>query len=134
MATRSPDPRRPDEGADDPLPARPGARSVLAVPEFRGLFTAHLLSLLGDQLARVALAVLVFSRTGSALLTALVYALGFLPAVVAGPLLSPLADRWPRRELMIGCDLVRAVLVAGMALAPGHLVLLCVLLVATEVL
>jgi MFS family permease len=107
---------------------------VWSYPEFRGLFTAQVLSLLGDQLARVALAVLVYSRTGSALLTALVYALGFLPAVVAGPLLSPLADRRPRRELMVACDLLRAGLVLAMALGAAHLVLLCVLLVATEVL
>ncbi len=107
---------------------------MLSVPEFRGLFAAQVLSLFGDQLARVALAVLVFARTGSALLTALVYALGFLPAVVAGPLLSPLADRWPRRELMVACDLLRAGLVTAMALGVAHLVLLCGLLVAAEVL
>ncbi len=107
---------------------------MLSVPEFRGLFAAQVLSLTGDQLARVALAVLVFARTGSALLTALVYALGFLPAVVAGPLLSPLADRRPRRELMVVCDLLRAVLVSAMALGAAHLVLLCGLLVVAEVL
>lgn len=52
------------------------------------LWLAEVLSLLGDQLARVALSVLVFDRTGSALLTGLVYGLSFLPALVAGPLLG----------------------------------------------
>jgi len=74
--------------------------------------------LLGDQLARVALSVLVFERTNSTLLTAAVYALTFLPAFFGGLLLGGLADRYPRRRVLIGCDVVRAVLVAAMAL-PG---------------
>ena len=113
---------------------RTGFTAAFAVREFRGLFSAHVLSLVGDQLARVALTVLVYDRTGSALLTGLVYALGFLPAVLGGPLLGGLADRWPRRGLLIGCDLGRAVLVAAMALGSHHLVLLCVLLVTAELL
>lgn len=113
---------------------RVGFGEVFAVVEFRGLFAAQVLSVVGDQLARVALAVLVFDRTGSALLTGLVYALGFLPAVVGGPLLGGLADRRPRRQLMIQADLARAALVAGMAFAGSHVVLLCALLVAAELL
>jgi hypothetical protein len=53
---------------------RQGFRDALAVGEFRVLWLAHAQSRLGDQLARVAIAVLVFSRTSSALLTALTYA------------------------------------------------------------
>jgi len=44
---------------------------VLGLPEFRGLALAGLLSAAGDQLARVALSVLVYQRTSSPLLTAL---------------------------------------------------------------
>jgi hypothetical protein len=52
---------------------------VLAEPQFRALWVAQLLSVLGDQVARVALAVLVFAETASAGLTALTCALTFLP-------------------------------------------------------
>ena len=100
----------------EPRPAR--YRDVFAVAEFRALFAAHLLSVIGDQFARVALTVLVFARTGSAALTALTYALTFLPAIVAGPLLSGLADRYPRRTVMVVADVARAALVAVMAV-PG---------------
>lgn len=93
-------------------------REVFAVAEFRALFGAHLLSVVGDQFARVALAVLVFERTHSAGLTALTYALTFLPSLVAGPLLSGIADRLPRRSVMVAADLARAGLVALMA-TPG---------------
>lgn len=95
-----------------------GFRDVLAVREFRALWVAELLSVAGDQLARVGLAVLVYQRTNSAGWTALTYALTFLPALIGGVLLSGLADRYPRRELMIGVDLARAV-VALLMVIPG---------------
>src|SRR5664279_4216631 len=49
-------------GTGEPTPARPATfGAVCAVGEFRVLWLADVLSLLGDQLARVALAVLVLS-------------------------------------------------------------------------
>lgn len=74
--------------------------------------------MVGDQLAKVALSVVVYQRTGSAGLTALSYAVMLLPALVAGPLLSWVADAFPRRAVMVGCALAQAVLVGLMAL-PG---------------
>ncbi|NBE95261.1 MFS transporter [Nonomuraea sp. KC401] len=93
-------------------------REVIAIKEFRALWYGQGLSLLGDQLAQVALAVLVYDRTGSALATAAVYALTYLPSIVGGPLLAGLADRFARRGVMLTCDLLRAALVAVMAV-PG---------------
>ena len=97
---------------------RSGFRGVLAVPEFRALWAAELLSVAGDQLARVGLAVLVYAQTESASLTALTYALTFLPALLGGVLLGGLADRFPRRELMVFVDVFRAV-VAGLMAIPS---------------
>jgi len=90
--------------------------AVLRGREFRLLWLADAQSLLGDQLARVALSVLVYERTGSGLITAAVYALTYLPALFGGVLLGPLADRLPRRALLIGGDVIRAALLAVMAL------------------
>jgi MFS family permease len=101
---------------------------LLAVAEFRGLWAAQVLSLLGDQLARVALTVLVFDRTGSALLTGLVYAVTMLPWLIGGPLLSGLADRHPRRTVMIVCSLVSGAFIAAIAVPGLPLVVLVVLL------
>ena len=70
----------------------------------------------GDQLARVALTLLVYERTHSALLAAITYVASVVPEFLGGVLLAGLADRWPRRDLMIACDLTRAVLVTVMAL------------------
>ena len=86
--------------------------------EFRPLFGSFLLSTIGDELARVALTVLVYQRTQSTLLSAVTFAISYLPWVLGGPVLAALADRLPRHRVLIASDVARAVLVAGMAL-PG---------------
>ena len=91
---------------------------VLAIPEFRALFGASLLSQLGDQLARVAVAVLVFTQTRSTLLAATTFGLSYGTWVLCGPLLSVVPDRFPRRAVMVGCDVARTVLLGLLAL-PG---------------
>ncbi|HTF48951.1 MAG TPA: MFS transporter [Pseudonocardia sp.] len=106
-----------------------GLGEVFRSAEFRALWAAELFSILGDQLARVGLAVLVYGRTGSAAWTAATYALTFLPALAGGVLLGRLADRYRRRELMMVADLARAGLLGVMALPGVPLWLLCVLLV-----
>ncbi|WP_214369067.1 MFS transporter [Pseudonocardia sp. H11422] len=102
---------------------------VFRIPEFRALWAAELISVAGDQLARIALAVLVYGRTGSAGWAATVYALTFLPALIGGLLLGGLADRYRRREVMVVTDVVRAVLVGLMAIPGLSLWALCALLV-----
>lgn len=98
--------------------------------ELPGLLTAAAVSLVGDQLARVALAVLVLQRTASPALSAAAYASTYLPLVVAGPLLGGLADRLPRRRVLITADLLRAGLFALMAV-PGLPLTAVLLLVLT---
>ena len=100
-------------------------RQVFGVSEFRALWSAQILSVVGDQLARVALTLLVFQRTGSALLAAITFAVSIVPAFIGGLTLSGLADRLPRRQVMIASDLSRAVLVAIMAI-PGMPVFLMI--------
>ncbi|MYW14219.1 MFS transporter [Streptomyces sp. SID2955] len=100
-------------------PASPvGYGRVFAVPEFRAVFAAHTLSMLGVIVSEVALSVLVYDTTGSALLSALTFALGFLPYALGGTLLAPVADRFPARRVLVTCDLVCAGCVAVMA-GPG---------------
>jgi hypothetical protein len=52
------------------------------------------LSVAGDQLARVALTLLVYGRTHSALLAAVAFAASVVPTFLGGILLAGLADRW----------------------------------------
>jgi MFS family permease len=105
--------------AVSPSPARrPSFRDVFAVPEFRALWVAYILSMTGDRLALVALTLLVYARTKSPLLAAITFAAGLVPYLFGGMFLSGLADRLPRRTVMVACDLIRFVLVLAM-LAPG---------------
>ena len=85
---------------------------VLGVPEFRALFISQSLSLVGDQVARIALALLVYDRTGSAFAASATYGCSYLTWLIGGPVLSVLADRCRRRLVMITSDLARAALVA----------------------
>src|SRR5947209_4974982 len=112
---------------------RTGMLAALAVREFRPLWLAEAISIAGDQLAKVALALAVYGRTGSALWSAVVYALSFLPALAGGLGLSQLADRYPRRTLMVTCASAQAALVALMAVPGMPLAAMCVLLVGVGV-
>ncbi|MDN3359633.1 MFS transporter [Actinomadura sp. DC4] len=104
-------------------------RDLFTVREFRYLYAGLIISYVGDQLAAVAVAVLVFNRTDSGLLTGLAYASAFLPAL-AGPVLGAYADRLPRRALMVACDLARAVFIAALVIPGMPIWLMIVLLFA----
>jgi MFS family permease len=95
----------------------PTYRSVFAGSEFTAVFSARVLSDWGDQLARVAIAALVLHRSGSALFTAAVFAVSFLPQVFGQALLGPVADRLPRRTLLVVCDVLRAALLVLLVVA-----------------
>ena len=112
------------------VPPRATFRDVFAVREFRVLWASVTLSTAGDRLALVALTLLVYGRTRSPLLAAVVYAAGYLPWVIGGLFLADVADRRPRRSVMVFCDAARAVLVAAMVIPHAPLALLVALLFA----
>ncbi|MFF0727851.1 MFS transporter [Streptomyces sp. NPDC004134] len=135
----APVPAAPPSGRGDvPAPAPAGDAAdprsryadVFRVREFRFVFAAHVMSILGEVVAAIALTVLVYDRTGSPLLSALTLGVGLLPYLVGGTLLSSIADRVPARRVLVTCDLIAAVCFAAMVL-PGMpiaalLVLRCV--------
>jgi MFS family permease len=141
------DSEHPPRGGETPSPAGPddagaahgngqsagaGYGAVFSVREFRPIFAAHVLSILGTVLAEVALAVLVFRQTGSALLTGLVFATEFLPYALSGLLLSGIADRYPARKVLVGCDVISAACVGVMAVPGMPLVPVFVLRIVTS--
>ncbi|MCX2730198.1 MFS transporter [Saccharopolyspora sp. NFXS83] len=92
---------------------------VFAVAQFRVLFAGRLLGVMSDTVRSVALAVLVFERTDSPLLTAMAFTIGFLPQAAGGLFLAAMADRFPPRALVsTGYALQCAV---GLLLASGRL-------------
>jgi MFS family permease len=84
--------------------------SPLADVSLRRLWYARLVSEAGDWAARLALGLLVFTRTGSALAATSVTAVSLLPHLGIGQLLGTLADRLPHRRVMVVCDVWRGLL------------------------
>ncbi|MGH2895582.1 MAG: MFS transporter, partial [Solirubrobacteraceae bacterium] len=82
--------------------------ALLKTPSLRRFFLAHLQSELGTGAAYVALLLVGYQRLHSGWAIALVLLADFLPGIVLGAPLGALADRLPRRRLMIGADLLRA--------------------------
>jgi predicted MFS family arabinose efflux permease len=103
---------------------------IFAEREFRALFISRALSTVGDYLARAALTIAVFVETGSEALMGITFALTVLPDLIGGPVLAGLADRFPRRVVMVTVDFARAVLVLIMAIPGMPLVALWALLFA----
>ncbi len=98
----------------------PTALRPLRHRTYRLLIAGQLISNLGDWLALLALYALIVyqwdqgARGVGALLTAQT-----LPYAVIAPLAGVLADRWPRRAVMVVCDLARAGTTLGLAWAPN---------------
>src|SRR5262249_20183062 len=100
------------------ISSRARYRDVLGVAEFRAIFAANVVSLLGSVVAAVALTVLVYQQTRSPALAASVMALSFVPYLIGGTLLGATADRLPARRVLVTCDLASAALVGCMVI-PG---------------
>jgi Transmembrane secretion effector len=102
-------------------------REAFSFPEFRAIFLAHVISMTGTVLAQLAVAVLVYARSRSALLSALTFAVAFLPQLISGTLLSAVVDRVPTRRLLIGCSLLSAAVELAVALPANPVPVLLVL-------
>ncbi|HEV2782653.1 MAG TPA: MFS transporter [Actinophytocola sp.] len=78
-------------------------RQVLAQPVFRVVFGVRSLAIGANALQIVALSVLIYANTGSAVLAGLAFGAGFLPQVLGGVVLGALPDLVrPRRLIAAG--------------------------------
>lgn len=82
-------------------------RSIFSSRSFRQYFIGQSLSLFGDGFRTLAIPLLVFKLTHSALSTGVSYACEFLPFALFSVVAGSLADRLSRRTLMLGADAVR---------------------------
>ncbi|MDH3283597.1 MAG: MFS transporter [Acidobacteriota bacterium] len=88
-------------------------------PDFRRLYFARTASLLGDWFNLIAVLALIRVVGGSgAESIGLLLILKLLPAAVVGPLAGVVADRFPRRRIMITADAARFVTVLALFAAP----------------
>lgn len=78
-------------------------------PNYRHTWAGQGVSEVGDHFNTIAVFSLILSQTNSGLAVAGVMLARAIPMLLAGPLASVSLDRFDRRQLMIGSDLVRAV-------------------------
>ncbi|SDJ96723.1 Predicted arabinose efflux permease, MFS family [Actinopolyspora mzabensis] len=90
---------------------------ILAEPEFRIVLVGNLLMLLAETLRTLALSVLVFDATDSALLSAVTFGAGFIPQAIGGSTLTALADRLRPRRLLVAYDLLQTAVTGLLAAA-----------------
>ena len=92
---------------------------VIQSPSYFPLWLAQLLSSFGDTLHYIALVVLVFQLTGQGVAVAGLAVAEILPVLLLGPIAGVLIDRVSRKAVLIGADLVRAVLVLSLLWPQG---------------
>ncbi|HEX8439989.1 MFS transporter [Archangium sp.] len=86
-------------------------------PDYRRLFCATVVSLLGDWFAFVAISGFVTEVTGRPSSSAAVFAATVLPAFLLSPLAGSIADRVDRKRLMVAVDLLRVLPALGLLAA-----------------
>jgi MFS family permease len=106
----------------------------LRLREYRLLFSGQVVSNLGDWLDFIALAVLIAYvwELGASALAALSIAIA-IPWIFVAPFSGVLVDRWPKKRVLIGSDLLRAAIVACLVIAPSLPVLLLLVALKTTV-
>jgi MFS family permease len=87
-------------------------------------------SSVGNAIGYVALLLLAYDRFRSPWAVSLVLLADFLPAIVLAPLFGALADRFSRRLLTVGADLLRSAAFVGLSFAGSFAAILALALVA----
>ncbi|CAB4852712.1 unannotated protein [freshwater metagenome] len=95
-----------------------GLREILGVRGFRLLLGARLSGQLGDGLLQASLATFVLfspEREPTATKVAVAFAILLLPYSLIGPFVGVFLDRWRRRTVLVWANLLRGLLVVGLA-------------------
>ncbi|MEZ5279754.1 MAG: MFS transporter [Acidimicrobiales bacterium] len=102
--------------------ARRSVKAALAFPrlpdsrDFRKVWIASIISQLGDWSARLAIGILIFDRTGSAVYVGTAALIFIAPYFGFGQILTAWAERFQRRTVMVNCDALRGAAFVALAL------------------
>src|SRR5688500_7966291 len=92
---------------------------VARSPAYFPLWLAQLVSTFGDTIHYIALVVLVFDLTGSGVAVATLVAAEVVPVLLLAPVAGVVIDRYSRKGVLIGVDLLRAALVLTLVWPQG---------------
>lgn len=115
-------------------PSGPKYSEVLAIRPFRRLWLGQAVSYFGDMMNTTGLAIMLYVVTRSASVVALGLIAKAVPTILLGLIAGPIVDRFNRQRVMIGADVIRAVLTVTIPFLALHWlpgVFLAVFLVAT---
>ena len=83
--------------------------------DFFTIWTGQAISLITSAILQMAIIFYLTEKTGSAMVLSIASLVGFLPYAIFGPVIGVLVDRYDRKKIMIGADLIIAA--AGAILA-----------------
>jgi MFS family permease len=84
--------------------------------EFGLVWSAGLISMIGDWILWIALPISVFELTGSAFATGLLVACRLAPEIVFGSVAGVFVDRWDRRRVLVAANVVQAIAILPLLL------------------
>lgn len=96
-----------------------GVFAPLRVADFRRLWLGQVVSVVGDKIHTIAMAMMVYAITGSMLQMGVMLGVTLLPAALFGLPAGVYVDRWDRRTTMIVADIIRAVVVVSIPYVVG---------------
>jgi len=99
-----------------PEGAEPYGQRTVRSHDFSWFWRAYTVSIFGDQVTLVALPIAVFVRTHSALAVGIAASMQSATTLIFGLFAGALADRLRHRPVLIATDLVRAVVLGGLAI------------------
>lgn len=76
--------------------------------DFFTIWTGQAISLISSAILQMAIIFYLTEKTGSAMILSIASLVGFLPYAVFGPAIGVLVDRYDRKKIMIGADLIIA--------------------------
>ncbi len=95
------------------------AADVARSPSYFPLWLSQLVSSCGDTLHYIALVVLVYQLTGQGAAVAVLVAAEVVPVLLLGPVAGVVIDRFSRKGVLIGADLLRAALALSLVWPQG---------------
>jgi MFS family permease len=92
---------------------------VARSPSYFPLWLSQLVSNFGDTLHYIALVVLVYELTGEGAAVATLVVIEVVPVLLLGPVAGVVVDRFSRKSVLIGADLIRAALALSLVWPQG---------------
>lgn len=85
-------------------------KPTLWTKDFTLITTGTVISAIASQVINLPLSLLVFDKTGSTLLSALIFIVSMLPSVAIPMIVAPIIDNSPKKKYIVGLDYLIAVL------------------------